>query len=47
MTEQAVRITVAPLQVKLKTTIRHAASTRKKGESVWVKAERNGIAAYG
>jgi L-alanine-DL-glutamate epimerase-like enolase superfamily enzyme/pimeloyl-ACP methyl ester carboxylesterase len=47
MIEQAVRIAVAPLRVKLKTTIRHAGATRKKGESVWVKAERNGIVGYG
>ena len=47
MTEQTIHIEVQPLRVKLKSTIRHAAATRNEGESVWVKAERNGIAGYG
>ena len=47
MTEQAILIQVQPLQVKLKSTIFHAAATRDEGESVWVKAARNGIAGFG
>jgi L-alanine-DL-glutamate epimerase-like enolase superfamily enzyme/pimeloyl-ACP methyl ester carboxylesterase len=47
MTEQTIHIEVQPLRVALKKTIRHAAATRNKGESVWVEAERNGIAGYG
>jgi len=38
---------VQPLKLKLKSTIRHAGATRKEGESVWVKAERNGICGFG
>ena len=47
MIEQTILIEVHPLRVKLKSTIRHAAATRNEGESVWVKAERNGITGYG
>lgn len=47
MTEHTVHIVALPLRVKLKTTIRHAGATRKEGESVWIKAERSGIAGYG
>jgi L-alanine-DL-glutamate epimerase-like enolase superfamily enzyme/pimeloyl-ACP methyl ester carboxylesterase len=47
MTEQKILIEVQPLRVTLKSTIRHAAATRNEGESVWVKAERNGITGYG
>jgi len=47
MTEQAIRIAVQPLQVKLKSTIRHAGAIRDEGESVWVRAARNGIAGFG
>jgi L-alanine-DL-glutamate epimerase-like enolase superfamily enzyme len=47
MIRQAVRITAQPLRLKLKTVVRHAAATRHTGESIWVKAERNGITGYG
>lgn len=47
MSNQAIRIEVQPLKLKLKSTIRHAGATRKEGESVWVKAERNGIIGFG
>jgi L-alanine-DL-glutamate epimerase-like enolase superfamily enzyme len=47
MPEKTIHIEVQPLRVKLKTTVRHAAATRNEGESVWVKAERNGITGYG
>jgi len=47
LTEQTIHIEVQPLRVKLKSTIHHAAATRKEGESVWVMAERNGITGYG
>jgi L-alanine-DL-glutamate epimerase-like enolase superfamily enzyme/pimeloyl-ACP methyl ester carboxylesterase len=47
MTEQTILIEVQPLRVALKSTIRHAAATRNEGESIWVKAQRNGITGYG
>jgi len=47
MSEQTIFIEVQPLCVRLKVTVRHAGATRNKGESVWVKAERNGITGYG
>ncbi len=47
MLEQSIQIEVQPLKVELKTTFRHAGATRDKGESVWVKAERGGIAGFG
>jgi L-alanine-DL-glutamate epimerase-like enolase superfamily enzyme/pimeloyl-ACP methyl ester carboxylesterase len=47
MTKQTIRIEVRPLQLTLKTTIRHAAATRNEGESIWVKAKRNGNTGYG
>ncbi len=47
MTEQTILIEVQPLRVTLKSTVRHAAATRNEGESIWVKAERNGITGYG
>jgi hypothetical protein len=33
-------IEAIPLELKLKTTIRHASATRNEGESVWVRAAR-------
>jgi len=36
------RIEAEPLRLNLKTTFRHAAATRNEGESIWVRAERNG-----
>ncbi len=47
MNEHTIHIEVQPLCVKLKVTVRHAGATRNEGESVWVKAERKGIAGYG
>ena len=47
MTKRTICIEARPLQLILKTTIRHAAATRNEGESVWVQAKRNGIAGYG
>lgn len=47
MGEQLIRLETLPLKVKLKTTFRHAGASRKEGESVWVKAERNGLAGFG
>jgi L-alanine-DL-glutamate epimerase-like enolase superfamily enzyme/pimeloyl-ACP methyl ester carboxylesterase len=45
--KQSLCIEAIPLRVKFKTTIRHAAATRNEGESVWVKATRNGTVGYG
>ena len=47
MSNQEIRIEVQPLKLKLKSTIRHAGATRKEGESIWVKAERNGTSGFG
>ena len=47
MDEPLIRFEAQPLKVKLKTTFRHAGATRNEGESVWVKAERNGISGFG
>ncbi|MCX5827806.1 MAG: alpha/beta fold hydrolase [Deltaproteobacteria bacterium] len=47
MTKRTMRIEAEPLRLNLKTTIRHAAVTRNKGESIWVQAKRNGNAGYG
>ncbi len=43
----SVRINTKSLQINLKSTFRHAGSTRKFGESVWAMAERNGITGFG
>lgn len=47
MIRPAISIEAMPLQLKLKTTIHHAAATRNEGESVWVRATRNGYSGYG
>lgn len=47
MIRPAISIEATPLQLKLKTTIRHASATRNEGESVWVRATRNGYSGYG
>ncbi len=47
MQEQAIRILAQPLKVNLKSTFRHAGTERNEGESVWVKATRDGITGYG
>jgi L-alanine-DL-glutamate epimerase-like enolase superfamily enzyme len=45
--KQTLHIEAEPLRLNLKTTIRHAAATRNKGESIWVQAKRNGDSGYG
>ena len=45
--KQTLRIEAEPLRLNLKTTIRHAAATRNKGESIWVQAKRNEDSGYG
>ncbi|MHB8137762.1 MAG: alpha/beta fold hydrolase [Smithellaceae bacterium] len=47
MTKQTIQIKAEPLQLTLKTTIRHAAATRNEGESIWVQAKRNEHTGYG
>lgn len=47
MTKQTIRIEAQPLRIPLKTTFRHAGATRNKGESIWVKAERNEMSGFG
>jgi L-alanine-DL-glutamate epimerase-like enolase superfamily enzyme/pimeloyl-ACP methyl ester carboxylesterase len=47
MPVKLVDISVYALESTLKRTIRHAAATRDAGESIWVKAERNGVIGYG
>ena len=45
--KQTLHIEAKPLRLNLKTTVRHAAATRNKGESIWVQAKRNGAYGYG
>jgi L-alanine-DL-glutamate epimerase-like enolase superfamily enzyme len=45
--KQTLQIEAEPLRLTLKTTIRHAAAKRNKGESIWVQAKRNGDSGYG
>ena len=47
MAEQTIRIEAQALKIPLKTTFRHAGATRNKGESIWVKAERNDVSGFG
>jgi len=47
MGEHLIHLEAQLLEVKLKGTFRHAGATRDQGESVWVKAERNGVAGFG
>ncbi|MCX5819464.1 MAG: alpha/beta fold hydrolase [Deltaproteobacteria bacterium] len=47
MSKRTIHIEVQPLQVRLKTTFRHAAATRDAGESLWVQAKRNGNKGFG
>jgi len=47
MTDQAVTLEVMPLQVALKTKFAHAKATRNAGESLWVRASRNGRCGFG
>ncbi len=47
MGKEPIRLEAQPLKLKLKSTFRHAGATRDEGESVWVKAERNGMAGFG
>jgi len=45
--KQTLHIEAETLRLNLKTTIRHAAATRNKGESIWVQAKRNRDSGYG
>ncbi len=45
--KQTLHIEAEPLRLNLKTTVRHAAANRNKGESIWVQAKRNGDSGYG
>lgn len=47
MTGESIHIEVQPLEVKLKSTFRHAGAVRSAGESVWVRARRGNISGYG
>lgn len=47
MTKRSVQITAEPLQLALKTTVRHASATRNEGESVWIQAKSQGHTGYG
>jgi len=42
-----INIDIFPLKIKLKSKMRHAGATRNKGQSIWIKAERNGIKGFG
>ncbi|MFZ5573053.1 MAG: alpha/beta fold hydrolase [Thermodesulfobacteriota bacterium] len=43
----SIRIEAYPLRIALKSTIRHAAAARNRGESVWVQAQRGGLTGFG
>ncbi|MDA8138745.1 MAG: alpha/beta fold hydrolase [Desulfobacteraceae bacterium] len=45
--DQRICIEALPLRVHLKTKFRHAHADRSDGESIWVRAERNGIYGFG
>jgi len=45
--KHALCIEAESLRLNLKKTIRHAAATRNKGESIWVQAKRNGNSGFG
>ncbi|PKN18068.1 MAG: hypothetical protein CVU71_11140 [Deltaproteobacteria bacterium HGW-Deltaproteobacteria-6] len=47
MTKRNIQIKAEPLQLTLKTTVRHAAATRKEGESLWIEAKSQGHTGYG
>jgi len=47
ITKDKVTLDIRPLQVALKTKFRHAGATRLEGESIWIRAERNGISGCG
>ncbi len=42
-----ITIQATTLELSLKTTVRHASASRKKGESIWVKAQRREHTGYG
>jgi len=47
MGDRSIHLEAKPLEVKFKGSFRHAGATRDEGESVWVRAERNGIQGFG
>lgn len=49
ITKQSSHITIqaTPLTLPLKTTVRHASASRKKGKSIWVQAQRGEHTGYG
>lgn len=47
MVEEPVQIDVQPLNVKLKSTFRHAGARRNMGDSIWVRVRRGKISGYG
>lgn len=42
-----ISIQATSLELSLKTTVRHASASRKKGQSIWVQARRRDITGYG
>jgi L-alanine-DL-glutamate epimerase-like enolase superfamily enzyme/pimeloyl-ACP methyl ester carboxylesterase len=47
VTNQHLLIKAEPLKLILKAKVRHAAKTRRQGESIWVQAERRGQRGFG
>lgn len=42
-----IRIQATALNLPLRTTVRHASASRKKGESIWVQAKKGALTGYG
>ena len=47
MPEGSITIDVQPLNMKLKSTFRHAGATRRVGDSLWIRARRGDLSGYG
>lgn len=47
MKDYTIIVEVAELRLPLKHTVRHAAKSRKEGESIWVKLSRNSVSGFG
>jgi L-alanine-DL-glutamate epimerase-like enolase superfamily enzyme/pimeloyl-ACP methyl ester carboxylesterase len=47
MTKNTVTLDAMPLRVELRTKFAHAKATRHAGESIWVRASKNGSSGYG
>jgi len=44
---ETIQLKAIPLELHLKTTVRHASASRKNGESIWVQARKGDLTGYG